>query len=116
MERRAAWVIGAVFGGLFLCLFGFLFILFLAVGSRDGSRGLGSGDRVGVVEVIGEIKDAKKTLEQLKEFGERSNVKAVVEMTRLVEVQRAYQTLSAMMGKTDELRAKAINRLADQQA
>jgi flagellar basal-body rod protein FlgF len=47
---------------------------------------------------------------------ERSNVKAVVEMTRLVEVQRAYQTLSAMMGKTDELRAKAISRLADQQA
>ena len=47
---------------------------------------------------------------------ERSNVKAVVEMTRLVEVQRAYQTLSAMMGKTDELRAKAITRLADQQA
>lgn len=46
---------------------------------------------------------------------ERSNVKAVSEMTRLVEVQRAYQTMSSLMAKTDELRAKAITRLADQQ-
>ena len=43
-------------------------------------------------------------------------VKAVVEMTRLVEVQRAYQNMSALLAKTDELRAKAISRLADQQA
>jgi flagellar basal-body rod protein FlgF len=47
---------------------------------------------------------------------ERSNVKAVAEMTRLVEVQRAYQNMSALLAKTDELRAKAISRLADQQA
>lgn len=47
---------------------------------------------------------------------ERSNVRAVVEMTRLVEVQRAYQNMSALMAKTDELRSKAITRLADQQS
>jgi flagellar basal-body rod protein FlgF len=46
---------------------------------------------------------------------ERSNVKAVAEMTRMLEVQRAYQTMASLMGKTDELRAKAITRLADQQ-
>lgn len=46
---------------------------------------------------------------------ERSNVRAVVEMTRLVEVQRAYQNMATLMAKTDELRGKAITRLADQQ-
>ena len=40
----------------------------------------------------------------------------LAEMTRLVEVQRAYQNMSALLAKTDELRGKAISRLADQQA
>lgn len=47
---------------------------------------------------------------------ERSNVKAVVEMTRLMEVQRSYQSVANMLSKADELRSKAITRLADQQA
>ncbi|KPF66223.1 flagellar biosynthesis protein FlgF [Bosea sp. AAP35] len=47
---------------------------------------------------------------------EGSNVKAVIEMTRLMEVQRSYQSVANMMSKTDELRSKAISRLADQQA
>jgi flagellar basal-body rod protein FlgF len=47
---------------------------------------------------------------------ERSNVKAVVEMTRLMEVQRAYQSVATMMTKSDDLRSRAITRLADQQA
>lgn len=47
---------------------------------------------------------------------EGSNVKAVLEMTRLMEVQRAYQSTANMMSKTDELRSKAISRLADQQS
>lgn len=47
---------------------------------------------------------------------EGSNVKAVIEMTRLMEVQRAYQGIANMISKSDELRSKAIARLADQQA
>ncbi|WNJ92565.1 flagellar basal-body rod protein FlgF [Bosea sp. 685] len=47
---------------------------------------------------------------------EGSNVKAILEMTRLMEVQRSYQGIANMMTKTDELRTKAISRLADQQA
>jgi len=47
---------------------------------------------------------------------EGSNVKAIVEMTRLIEVQRSYQSTANMLAKTDELRGKAIARLADQQA
>ena len=47
---------------------------------------------------------------------ETSNVKAVIEMTRLMEVQRSYQSMANMMTKSDELRSRAISRLADQQA
>lgn len=47
---------------------------------------------------------------------EGSNVKAVLEMTRLMEVQRSYQSMANIMTKSDELRSKAITRLADQQA
>jgi flagellar basal-body rod protein FlgF len=47
---------------------------------------------------------------------ESSNVKAVVELTRLMEVQRSYQSLANIMSKSDELRSRAISRLADQQA
>lgn len=47
---------------------------------------------------------------------EGSNVKAVIEMTRLMEVQRSYQSMANLMSKSDELRSRAITRLADQQA
>ncbi|TCR63510.1 flagellar basal-body rod protein FlgF [Bosea sp. BK604] len=47
---------------------------------------------------------------------ESSNVKAVIEMTRLMEVQRSYQSMANLMTKSDELRSRAITRLADQQA
>lgn len=42
---------------------------------------------------------------------ERSNVKAVVEMSRLVEVSRAYQTVAALVQRTEDLRRNAIERL-----
>lgn len=44
---------------------------------------------------------------------ERSNVKPVIEMSRLVEVQRAYSSISSVLGRADELRRDAIRRLAD---
>lgn len=44
---------------------------------------------------------------------ERSNVKPVVEMSRLIEVNRAYTTIAGMMARQDELRRTAIQRLAD---
>ncbi|MGX5736715.1 flagellar basal-body rod protein FlgF [Bosea thiooxidans] len=47
---------------------------------------------------------------------ERSNVKAVIELTRLMEVQRNYQSVANMITKADDLRSRAISRLADQQA
>jgi flagellar basal-body rod protein FlgF len=44
---------------------------------------------------------------------ERSNVKPVLEMTRLMEVSRSYTSISTMMSRMDDLRRTAISRLAD---
>lgn len=42
---------------------------------------------------------------------EASNVRGVVELTRMVEVQRAYQQVSSLMKDLDELRRTAVDRL-----
>jgi flagellar basal-body rod protein FlgF len=44
---------------------------------------------------------------------EKSNVNAVLEMSRMIEVTRAYTTLANLMARTDELRQTAIQQLAD---
>jgi protease IV len=79
MDRRAAVVLSVVFGGLFVCLFGFLLILFAAVKS-GGESGLDAsgGDKVGIIEVKGTITDSKKILKDLRAFAEADHIKAVV--------------------------------------
>lgn len=47
---------------------------------------------------------------------ERSNVKSIVEMSRLIEVNRSYTNVSGMLSRMDELRRSAISRLADSTA
>jgi hypothetical protein len=38
MDRRAAWILGLVFGGLFLCLFAFMALAWVAIqGGRAGT-------------------------------------------------------------------------------
>jgi flagellar basal-body rod protein FlgF len=44
---------------------------------------------------------------------ERSNVKSILEMNRLVEVNRAYVSVAGMVARMDEIRRTAIQRLAD---
>jgi flagellar basal-body rod protein FlgF len=44
---------------------------------------------------------------------ERSNVRPVLEMTRLIEVNRAYASVASMIGKMDELKRSAVTRLAE---
>ncbi len=44
---------------------------------------------------------------------EKSNVKPVQEISRLMELSRAYQNVASLMQRTDEIRRGAINRLAD---
>ena len=80
MDRRAAWILGLVFGGLFLCLFAFMALAWIAIqGGRGGNvMARAGGDRVGVVEVTGVIADSKTTLKELREFEEDPRIKAVV--------------------------------------
>jgi flagellar basal-body rod protein FlgF len=47
---------------------------------------------------------------------ERSNVSGVTEITTMIRVQRAYQSLASLMQRQDELRSTAIQRLGDIQA
>jgi flagellar basal-body rod protein FlgF len=44
---------------------------------------------------------------------EKSNVKPVLEISRLMELSRAYQNVSSLMQRNDEIRRNAISRLAD---
>jgi flagellar basal-body rod protein FlgF len=44
---------------------------------------------------------------------ERSNVKPVVEMSRLMEVSRSYTSVAGMLSRMEELRRTAIQRLAE---
>ena len=44
---------------------------------------------------------------------EKSNVRPILEIGRMIEVTRAYTTLANLMSRNDELRRSAIERLAD---
>ncbi len=44
---------------------------------------------------------------------EKSNISPVLEMSRLIEINRAYQSVANMMSQTDGLRKSAISKLAD---
>ena len=44
---------------------------------------------------------------------ERSNVRPVIEMTRLMDVNRSYAMISSVISRLDDLRGTAIRRLAD---
>lgn len=44
---------------------------------------------------------------------EKSNVQPILEISRMIEVNRAYQSLAAMMERSDQLRRSAISDLAE---
>ena len=46
-------------------------------------------------------------------FIEKSNVKSVAEMSRMIEVTRAYTQISAMLQQQGDLRKSALDKLAD---
>ena len=55
--------------------------------------------------------DIRSTLRQ--GFVEKSNVNSVVEMGRMIEVTRAYTSISAMLQQQGDLRKTALDKLAD---
>ena len=55
--------------------------------------------------------DTKSTVRQ--GFVEKSNVNSVVEMSRMMEVSRAYTSIATLMQQQSELQKTAIQALAD---
>jgi protease-4 len=82
-DRLALAVVAFVFGGLFLVLFGFLFLAYTAV--KGEAPRLAGGPRVGVVEVKGVIGaggregvEAEEVLRAVRRFAGDGDMKAVV--------------------------------------
>jgi len=46
-------------------------------------------------------------------FIEKSNVNSVAEMSKMIEVTRAYTQISAMLQQQGDLRKSALDKLAD---
>jgi protease-4 len=88
LDKRAAIVLGVIFGGLFLVLFGFMLLAYSAV--KGGSSGYSLdaestvGARVGIVEAKGTIGDpqsgvdADRIVKLLRRYEKDDDIKAIV--------------------------------------
>lgn len=59
------------------------------------------------------LKPAGKEIQVQSGSVEKSNISPVLEMSRLIEINRSYQTVANMMTQTENLRKSAISKLAD---
>jgi protease-4 len=80
-DRLALGIVAFIFGGLFLVFFGFLFLAYGVV--KGESPGLGTGPRIGVVEVkggigMGDSRGVEDLLKQVRKFSQDDGMKAVV--------------------------------------
>jgi protease IV len=88
LDKRAAVVLGIIFGGLFLVLFGFMLIAYSAVKGSTTRVSLETettvGPRIGIVEAKGTIGepqagvDADRIVKLLKKYERDDDVKAIV--------------------------------------
>ncbi|HYY53687.1 MAG TPA: signal peptide peptidase SppA [Myxococcales bacterium] len=89
MDKRAAVVLGIIFGGLFLVLFGFMLLAYSTVKSTATGISLETettiGARIGIVEAKGTIGeaapagvDSDKVVKLLKKYEKDDDVKAIV--------------------------------------
>ena len=76
MDRKGVIVAVLVFGGLLALCFGFALVLIRSTGGSSPYQG--DGPRIGVVEVLGAIKDTKVQLEQLEAFRRDESIRAIV--------------------------------------
>ncbi|MBI5546262.1 MAG: signal peptide peptidase SppA [Deltaproteobacteria bacterium] len=78
MDRKSVVVLGVIFGGLFLALFAFLLLAFVAVRSGgDDGAGFG-GPAIGVLEIKGPIVDTDKELKALRKFAREDRIKSIL--------------------------------------
>lgn len=101
--------------------------------ARDGTVSTDQGDRgrIGVVR-FANPNDMKRTGDSLWETTqqgetvtgnivqqgmlEQSNVQPIVEMVRMIETMRSYQSSTELMSATDDLSRRAVQRLGDTRA
>ena len=113
MDKRAAVVLGVIFGGLFLVLFAFLVLAYSAVkrSSADIDReSATSGARIGVVEVRGVIGDKERgadgeaIVKLIRKYEKEDDVKAILVRIdspggAVSPSQEIYQALKRLRGK-----------------
>jgi len=89
LDKRAAIVLGVIFGGLFLVLFGFMLLAYSALKSTSTGVSLETettvGARIGIVEAKGTIGeaapagiDSDKIVKLLKKYEKDDDIKAIV--------------------------------------
>jgi len=89
LDKRAAIVLGVIFGGLFLVLFGFMLLAYSALKSASTGVSLETettvGARIGIVEAKGTIGeaapagiDSDKIVKLLKKYEKDDDIKAIV--------------------------------------
>ncbi len=78
MGKRGWWVLGIGAMLFFVFCAGCFWIFFRAALGSHGRGGLGSSNKVGVIEIKGPIEDSKRVLEGIREFKEARSLKAVV--------------------------------------
>jgi len=75
MKKRPFLMASLAVGVVFIF---FLLVIFTAGIFRTGSVMVSVGDKIGILEVSGAIVDARRIIEQIDDFRDRSNIKAVV--------------------------------------
>jgi flagellar basal-body rod protein FlgF len=73
---------------------------------KQGNNLFAAGDAAGAAQ-----QDLKSTFRQ--GYVEKSNVNAVVEMSRMIEVMRTYTNIASLLQQQGDLHKTAINQLAD---
>ncbi len=103
MDRKSMVILGVVFGGLFLALFGFLGLAFVAMSSEDGAS-FRRGDAIGVLEVKGVIRSSDEALKHLRRFAKDRSVKAL--LVRIESPGGAVAPSQELFSELLELRKK----------
>lgn len=80
MDRRVAWVLSILFGGMFLCAITSVLVIGAAAigGDEDDETSSSGSEKIGIVEITGPIMDSKRALKDLKRFADASRIKAIV--------------------------------------
>jgi protease-4 len=79
VEKRSALYALLVFGSLLAISFVFLYFLFSALEQKgEQGWGMGTGPKIGVVELTGTITDGKDVIGQLHELRKDDSIKAIV--------------------------------------